>query len=329
MNMFTARKQAPQTRTHSPINNRQRASRTHFLRTRTNAHSFFLLCLFSFYYTSFFLIFFYCLPICFLISYYSNRLQNIPESEGLIAVTLNPSRPPAPELTIARWEASHPVPTIASYEAQQTVNTIQGVRGTYMLHTHAHAHAHIRYYSGYEKNINQLKKSIHTQVIHSHLIIIIVIMRELLIPKIGIYFAGAYMGWGFHEDGAKAGLHAASLLSGVGMSRVYLLACALRVCLCGVCGCVRMLLCMCMVCRPSRCSAVWVCVRAQRRFASHVHLPVLVSGYARACVHTYVLVRDSHSYLHSVEAAAEFARVLCVDVVGADGRARTGHQILF
>ena len=36
-------------------------------------------------------------------SYYENRLQNIPESDGLVVVTLNPTRPPAAELTIARW----------------------------------------------------------------------------------------------------------------------------------------------------------------------------------------------------------------------------------
>jgi len=92
-------------------------------------------------------------------SYYENQLQSIPEDEaGVIVVTLNPPKPPAPELTIARWSASHPIPTVASYHSQLGLDEIQGKRG--------------------------------------------------------IYFAGAYLGWGFHEDGCKAGLHAAALIAG-------------------------------------------------------------------------------------------------------------------
>ncbi|MEM9374869.1 MAG: FAD-dependent oxidoreductase [Pseudomonadota bacterium] len=91
------------------------------------------------------------------LTYWMNRLQNLPESSPLF-VTLNPERPPADALTFAKMEKAHP-------QFDQPAET--AVRAL-------------------KRNLGQDR----------------------------IWFAGAWMGSGFHEDGLKAGLACALSLGG-------------------------------------------------------------------------------------------------------------------
>lgn len=87
------------------------------------------------------------------VSYWLNRLQNLPCSTDLM-VTLNPDQAPAAEHTIARFDYEHPVFDQAAISAQQELATIQG--------------------------------------------------------RHRIWFAGAWTGYGFHEDGLKSALRVAA-----------------------------------------------------------------------------------------------------------------------
>ncbi|KAK9821949.1 hypothetical protein WJX81_001503 [Elliptochloris bilobata] len=93
-------------------------------------------------------------PVC--VTYWLNRLQDLPAGAPDTFVTLNPPTPPATELTIRRLTLSHPVFGPGACEAQQALPSIQGMGGC--------------------------------------------------------YFAGAWAGYGFHEDGLKAGMAAAAAL---------------------------------------------------------------------------------------------------------------------
>ncbi|MCW5686849.1 MAG: FAD-dependent oxidoreductase, partial [Pseudolabrys sp.] len=61
------------------------------------------------------------------ITYWMNALQGIDASRPLF-VSLNPPRPPAPDLTFARYECAHPQFDAAAFAAQQRLDDIQGVR---------------------------------------------------------------------------------------------------------------------------------------------------------------------------------------------------------
>jgi len=87
------------------------------------------------------------------VSYWLNRLQNLPCSTDLM-VTLNPGQAPAADRTLARFDYEHPVFDQAAISAQQELAAIQGRRG--------------------------------------------------------IWFAGAWTGYGFHEDGLKSALRVAA-----------------------------------------------------------------------------------------------------------------------
>lgn len=89
------------------------------------------------------------------VSYWMNRLQNIPNETPLF-VTLNPPRMPDPALTFGVFDYAHPQFDSAAFDAQRNLDRIQG-RG-------------------------------------------------------GVWHAGAWTGWGFHEDGLKSGLRVAAAL---------------------------------------------------------------------------------------------------------------------
>ena len=87
------------------------------------------------------------------LTYFLNRLQNLPPTQRPVLVTLNPQRQPDPALTLSTTRMAHPVPSAASCRAQTRLADIQGKRG--------------------------------------------------------LWFAGAWAGYGFHEDGYKSGEEAA------------------------------------------------------------------------------------------------------------------------
>ncbi|EJW21769.1 amine oxidase [alpha proteobacterium IMCC14465] len=64
------------------------------------------------------------------VSYWMNRLQNINKKLPLF-VTLNPSEPPAPELTFGHYEYDHPQFDGAAFHAQSKLAKIQGNKNTW------------------------------------------------------------------------------------------------------------------------------------------------------------------------------------------------------
>ncbi|GMH42872.1 hypothetical protein BSKO_10791 [Bryopsis sp. KO-2023] len=93
-------------------------------------------------------------PVC--VTYWANKLQNLPDTVDDLFVTLNPPSPPEESKTIRKLVLKHPVFSHGSVDAQDRLHTIQGKRG--------------------------------------------------------VYFAGAWCGYGFHEDGIKAGIEVAQRL---------------------------------------------------------------------------------------------------------------------
>ncbi len=91
------------------------------------------------------------------ITYWMNRLQNLRRDKPVF-VTLNPSRPPAPDKTFGIYEFDHPMYDAASAAARRSVQRIQS--------------------------------------------------------RDGLFFAGAWLGDGFHEAGLRTGLEAAFVLGG-------------------------------------------------------------------------------------------------------------------
>lgn len=91
------------------------------------------------------------------LTYWMNRLQAI-DSARPVFITLNPEKPPAPELTFHQYTFDHPQFDTPAQAAVRSLKRIQG--------------------------------------------------------RNGLWFAGAWMGRGFHEDGLKSGLSAALSLGG-------------------------------------------------------------------------------------------------------------------
>jgi predicted NAD/FAD-binding protein/cyclopropane fatty-acyl-phospholipid synthase-like methyltransferase len=89
-------------------------------------------------------------PCC--VTYWLNRLQNLPPDVPNLFVTLNPAAPPAAERTLRTFEYAHPQYSAASVAAQAALGAQQG--------------------------------------------------------KDRVWWAGAYLGYGFHEDGLTSGLRA-------------------------------------------------------------------------------------------------------------------------
>jgi uncharacterized protein len=92
------------------------------------------------------------------VSYWMNLLQAIPREKPLF-VTLNPKKPPQPDLTFRQFSYAHPQFDVAALRAQREIGAIQN--------------------------------------------------------RNGVSFAGAWLGYGFHEDGLSAGLSAAARLGGI------------------------------------------------------------------------------------------------------------------
>jgi predicted NAD/FAD-binding protein len=67
-------------------------------------------------------------PVC--VSYWMNRLQSLPTTRDLF-VTLNPSREPDAESTVARIAYDHPVFDTAALGAQRELWQLQGARRTW------------------------------------------------------------------------------------------------------------------------------------------------------------------------------------------------------
>jgi len=98
-------------------------------------------------------------PCC--VSYWLNKLQNLPPSMPDLFVTLNPAPGlrPAPGSLLAVFNYSHPQYTRGTVAAQAQLDTLQGQRST--------------------------------------------------------WFCGAYLGYGFHEDGLTSGLRVAHKITGI------------------------------------------------------------------------------------------------------------------
>jgi hypothetical protein len=64
------------------------------------------------------------------VTYWMNRLQNLPESTPLF-VSVNPGRAPLPATAHARFTFEHPMYDAAAIRAQRDLHRIQGVRDTY------------------------------------------------------------------------------------------------------------------------------------------------------------------------------------------------------
>ena len=92
------------------------------------------------------------------VSYWMNRLQNLPCKENIF-VTLNPQSEPKAEETIASFDYDHPMFNLETEKAQRDIWAIQGAGG--------------------------------------------------------VYYAGAHLGHGFHEDGLQAGLSVAEMIGGI------------------------------------------------------------------------------------------------------------------
>jgi cyclopropane fatty-acyl-phospholipid synthase-like methyltransferase/predicted NAD/FAD-binding protein len=95
-------------------------------------------------------------PVC--VSYWANRLQDLPPAAPDLFVTLNPPSPPAPDKVLRRLTLAHPVFGEASVAAQAALPGVQG-RG-------------------------------------------------------GLYLAGAWAGYGFHEDGLRSAVAVVEALGG-------------------------------------------------------------------------------------------------------------------
>lgn len=91
------------------------------------------------------------------VTYWLNRLQNLPPSAPDLFVTLNPMHPPRPDSVIRKLVLTHPVFSQASVLAQEQLPAIQGTGG--------------------------------------------------------VFYCGAWCGYGFHEDGLKA---AVAVVEGLG-----------------------------------------------------------------------------------------------------------------
>jgi cyclopropane fatty-acyl-phospholipid synthase-like methyltransferase len=98
-------------------------------------------------------------PCC--VSYWLNKLQNLPKDMPNLFVTLNPApaQRPVADKIIATFAYSHPQYSLDSLRAQAALNALQGERAT--------------------------------------------------------WFAGAYLGYGFHEDGLTSGIRAGVAAGGV------------------------------------------------------------------------------------------------------------------
>jgi cyclopropane-fatty-acyl-phospholipid synthase len=97
------------------------------------------------------------------VTYFLNRLQNLPKEIPPLFETLNPAMPPREELVLARFRLAHPMLTSRAVQAQAQLADILS-------------------------------------------------RRE---EKRDVYFAGAYCGYGFHEDALVSGLEAAQQISGM------------------------------------------------------------------------------------------------------------------
>ena len=64
------------------------------------------------------------------VTYWMNRLQNLPESSPLF-VSVNPGRTPLPATAHARYTFEHPMYDSTAIRAQRDLHAIQGLRGTY------------------------------------------------------------------------------------------------------------------------------------------------------------------------------------------------------
>jgi predicted NAD/FAD-binding protein/cyclopropane fatty-acyl-phospholipid synthase-like methyltransferase len=98
-------------------------------------------------------------PCC--VSYWLNRLQNLPPSIPELFVTLNPALDKLPDssMVVAMFRYAHPQYTRETVNAQKRLNLLQG--------------------------------------------------------QSGLWFCGAYLGYGFHEDGATSGLRVAHKITGI------------------------------------------------------------------------------------------------------------------
>ncbi|KAJ1916784.1 hypothetical protein IWQ60_007999 [Tieghemiomyces parasiticus] len=127
------------------------------------------------------------LPDTVSLTYWMNRLQNIPEDQyGPILISLNPLDPPRPELTLGQWDYTHPLVTPESVAAQARLAQYQAQQFDRIDQEPTHGDD--------GGSVDQDTVAVTTPA------------------PMQTSFCGAWTKYGFHEDGLTSGLNVATAL---------------------------------------------------------------------------------------------------------------------
>lgn len=149
-------------------------------------------------------------------------MQRLPADAPPTFVTLNPPQAPEPGKTIRRLQLAHPVFTYAAYEAQQKLPAVQVTLLSWpssaSLSCSLGPYRQTSQHSSECLVATNVGKPAHwvpcgnraaaRMVPHFMLDSLVMALQG----KGSLYYAGAWCGYGFHEDGLKAGMAAAVAL---------------------------------------------------------------------------------------------------------------------